>query len=721
MKLKFRFFIYHLSKVFAFSLLTVCCLLLTAFPAFSEVTRQKTPKTVKMDFKDVELPVFVRLVSEVTGKNFLIDEKLTGKVTVISPKEVSVDELYQLLISVLQFKGFTAVPSGNIIQIIPLSDAKQGWTEVITEEEKGEGFVTRLIPLNYLSANDGVKVVSPFISRNGIINAYTPTNTIILTDTARNVEKLVSLLSSLDKESLPGKIDFKDVELPVFIRFVSNITGKNFAFDEKVGGKVTVISPKEISQEELYELFLSVLQFKGFTAIPSDNLIQIIPLSDAKQSWTPVLTEEGKGEGFVTRLIPLEFLNANEAVRLVTPLISKNGVINAYTQTNTIILTDTAKNVERLVSLFSSLDREGLPRKGKINVYSLENAEAEEISKTLTNLFARQPAAQPGGMPGGPPTTQISVTADRFTNSLIITADIDDYDSVKEVIKKLDIRRRQVYVEAAIMEISLSKMKELGIEFRAITPTDSAGNISQSTTGFGGTNFGGIGAAVSGPEALASLSGMAAGVVQGTFKFGSKEYLNVGALVRALQTEGDVNVLSTPHLLTTDNQRAEIVVGENVPFITGQSQTTGGTILQSIERKDIGITLRLTPRVSEGEFVKLDIYQEISSLTEAAAFNVNTVGPLVNKRYASTTVVAKDGETIAIGGLLRDNETKISKKVPLLGDIPLLGFLFRYQKRQIDKTNLLIFITPTIVKESTLTDITDKKKKEMETAKDKKP
>lgn len=716
MKLKFRFFIYHLSKVFAFSLFTVCWLLLTAFPAFSEVARQKTPKTVKMDFKDIELPVFIRLVSEVTGKNFLIDEKLTGKVTVISPKEVSVDELYQLLISVLQFKGFTAVPSGNIIQIIPLSDAKQGWTEVITEEEKGEGFVTRLIPLNYLSANDGVKVASPFISRNGIINAYTPTNTIILTDTARNVEKLVSLLSSLDKESLPGKIDFKDVELPVFIRFVSNITGKNFAFDEKVGGKVTVISPKEISQEELYELFLSVLQFKGFTAIPSDNLIQIIPLSDAKQSWTPVLTEEGKGEGFVTRLIPLEFLNANEAVRLVTPLISKNGVINAYTQTNTIILTDTAKNVERLVSLFSSLDREGLPRKGKINVYPLENAEAEEISKTLTNLFARQPAAQPGGMPGGPPTTQISVTADRFTNSLIITADIDDYDSVKEVIKKLDIRRRQVYVEAAIMEISLSKMKELGIEFRA---TDTI--QSDTITPFGGTNFGGMGAAVTGPAGLAELSGMAAGVTKGSFTFRGVEYLNVGALVRALQTEGDVNVLSTPHLLTTDNQRAEIVVGENVPFITGQSQTTGGNILTSIERKDIGITMRLTPRVSEGEFVKLDIYQEISSLTETAAFDVNKVGPVVNKRYASTTVVAKDGETIAIGGLLRDNEIKISKKVPLLGDIPLLGFLFRYQKRQIDKTNLLIFITPTIVKESTLTDITDKKKKEMETAKDKKP
>ncbi|HLB05881.1 MAG TPA: secretin N-terminal domain-containing protein, partial [Thermodesulfobacteriota bacterium] len=505
------------------------------------------------------------------------------------------------------------------------------------------------------------------------------------------------------------KVDFKEVELPVFIRLVSDVTGKNFTFDEKVTGKVTVISPKEVSVDELYQLFLSVLQFKGYAAVPTDNLIQIIPLSDAKQNWTQVLTEEGKGEGFVTRLIPLNFLNANEGMRVLASLISKNGAINTYTPTNTIILTDSAMNVERLVSLLSSLDKEPPPGKGKINVYSLENADAEEIAKTLTNLFSKQPpaGAQPGGGAGlsGP----VNVTADKSTNSLIITAAPEDYDSVKGVIEKLDLRRRQVYVEAAIMEISLSKMRELGVEFRAVDLPKEG-----SVTPFGGTNFGGIGAAVSGPAGLAELSGMAAGVVKGTFTFRGTEYLNVGALVRALQTEGDVNVLSTPHLLTTDNQKAEIVVGENVPFVTGQSQTSGGNVLTSIERKDIGITLRLTPRVSEGAFVKLDLYQEISSLTESATFDVNKVGPVVNKRYASTTVVAKDGETIAIGGLLRDNETKIVRKVPILGDIPILGWLFRYKRTQVDKTNLLIFITPTIVKETTLSDITDKKKEELD-------
>lgn len=527
----------------------------------------------------------------------------------------------------------------------------------------------------------------------------------------------LSILNAFAAEIVPSKppkavkVDFKEVDLAVFIRLVSDITGKNFTFDEKVTGKVTVISPKEVSVDELYHLFISVLQFKGYAAVPSDNVIQIIPLSDAKQNWTQVLTDEG-GEGFVTRLIPLSYLNANEGMRLLTPLISRNGVINAYLPTSTIILTDTARNTERLVSLISALDKEAPPGKGKINVYPLENAEAEEVSKTLTALFSRlQPGQQPGGGMGL--TGAVNVTADKSTNSLVITAAPEDYDSVKEVIGKLDQRRRQVYVEAAIMEISLSKMKELGVEFRAVGLPDN-----NAMTGFGGTNFGTIGSAVSGPAGLADISGMAAGVVKGTFTFRGTEYLNVGALVRALQTGGDVNVLSTPHLLTTDNQKAEIVVGENVPFVTGQSQTAGGNVLTSIERKDIGITLRLTPRVSEGEFVKLDIYQEISSLSDSVVFDPNKVGPVVNKRYASTTVVAKDGETIAIGGLLRDNMSKIERKVPILGDIPLLGWLFRYRRTQIEKTNLLIFITPTIVKGNNMNEITARKKDEMDKTKE---
>ena len=515
------------------------------------------------------------------------------------------------------------------------------------------------------------------------------------------------------------KVDFKEVELPVFIRLVSDVTGKNFIFDEKITGKVTVITPEAVSVDGLYQLFLSILQFKGYAAVPTDNnLIQIIPLSEAKQNWTKVLSDEN-GQGFVTRLISLTYLNANEGIRILTPLVSKNGVISADLQTNTIILTDSAKNVERLASVLSTLDKEPPRGKGEINVYPLENAEAEEVAKTLMALFSKPLPAQSGQSPGQSPgqsvtlTGPVNVTADKATNSLVIVAAPEDYDAVKAVIRQLDIRRRQVYVEAAIIEISLSKLKQLGIEFRSVeNPTNG------SVTPFGGTNFGSIGSAVSGPATLANLTGLAAGVAKGFFTFGGTEYLNVGALVTALQTEEGVNILSTPHLLTTDNQKAEIVVGENVPFISAQSQTTGGNVLTNIDRKDVGITLRLTPRVSEGDFVKLDIYQEISALTDQAGFNVNTVGPVITKRYASTTVVAKDGETIAIGGLIKNNVDTVHDQIPILGDIPYLGRLFQYDKKTVDKTNLLIFITATIVKDTTLGEITERKKKEMERSKD---
>jgi general secretion pathway protein D len=593
-----------------------------------------------VDFKEVDLPVFIRLVSDVTGKNFIFDEKITGKVTVITPEAVSVDGLYQLFLSVLQFKGYAAVPTdNNLIQIIPLSEAKQNWTEVLSDEN-GKGFVTRLISLTYLNANDGIRVLTPLVSKNGVISADFQTNTIILTDSAKNVERLASVLSSLDKEPPRGKGEI-------------NVYPLENAEAEGVAGSLTTLLAKQ----------------------------------PPPQPGQPPSLRVG----------------------LTSPI-----TVTADKMRNALIIVAAPEDYAAIKEVIGKLDVKRR-QEGKVNVYPLENAEAEEVAKTLTALFSKPPPAQPGQLPGLSVTLNgpVNVTADKATNSLVIVAAPEDYDAVKAVIRQLDIRRRQVYVEAAIIEISLSKLKQLGIEFRSVeNPTNG------SVTPFGGTNFGSIGSAVSGPATLANLTGLAAGVAKGFFTFGGTEYLNVAALVTALQTEEGVNILSTPHLLTTDNQKAEIVVGENVPFISAQSQTTGGNVLTNIDRKDVGITLRLTPRVSEGEFVKLDIYQEISALTDQAGFNVNTVGPVITKRYASTTVVAKDGETIAIGGLIKNNVDTVHDQVPILGDIPYLGRLFQYDKKTVDKTNLLIFITATIVKDTTLGEITERKKKEMERSKD---
>ena len=527
----------------------------------------------------------------------------------------------------------------NLIQIIPLSEAKQNWTEVLSDE-KGQGFVTRLISLTYLNAIDGMRVLTPLVSKNGVIGADFQTNTIILTDSAQNVERLASVLSSLDKEPPRGK------------------------------GEINVYPLENADAEEV-----------------AKNLTTLFAKQPPPQPGQPPSLRVG----------------------LTSPV-----TVTSDKMRNALIIVAAPEDYAAIKEVIGKLDVKRR-QEGKVNVYPLENAEAEEVAKTLTALFSKPAPTQPGQLPGLSVTLAgpVNVTADKATNSLVIVAAPEDYDAVKAVIRQLDIRRRQVYVEAAIIEISLSKLKQLGIEFRSVeNPTNG------SVTPFGGTNFGSIGSAVSGPASLANLTGLAAGVAKGFFTFGGTEYLNVAALVTALQTEEGVNILSTPHLLTTDNQKAEIVVGENVPFISAQSQTTGGNVLTNIDRKDVGITLRLTPRVSEGDFVKLDIYQEISALTDQAGFNVNTVGPVITKRYASTTVVAKDGETIAIGGLIKNNVDTVHDQVPILGDIPYLGRLFQYDKKTVDKTNLLIFITATIVKDTTLGEITERKKKEMERSKD---
>jgi general secretion pathway protein D len=288
---------------------------------------------------------------------------------------------------------------------------------------------------------------------------------------------------------------------------------------------------------------------------------------------------------------------------------------------------------------------------------------------------------------------------------------------MKDVIQKLDIRRRQVYVEVAIIEMSLSKMRDLGFELQAPVQTSSLSENATKVSTVGGTNFGNIGNVIAnGPAALAQMSGLAVGAIKGTFTFQGKQYLSVGALLHALQTDGNVNVLSTPNLLTMDNQKAEIMVGQNVPFITGQTQnavTGSQTLFNTVNRQDVGIKLSLTPQIASDDNVRLEVNQEISDVI--ASTLTNLAGPTTSKRSASTTVVVKDRQTMVIGGLIRDNVTSSESKVPFLGDIPILGWLFKSKTTSIDKTNLMIFITPYIIKnENEAGDLTRQKNDDLE-------
>jgi general secretion pathway protein D len=499
-------------------------------------------------------------------------------------------------------------------------------------------------------------------------------------------------------------LNFTNIDISALIKVMSELTRRNFILDDKVAGKITIMTPTKMSPDEAYQVFLSALEIKGFTAVEEGTVTRIIPAATARQSALKVI-EDGdiQGEGFVTKLIRLKFINPQEIVGTISPLISRDGSLIAYPNTNSIIITDSVYNIKKIESLVRAIDVVAPEGKGKINVYYLKNANADDISKLLSALVSRLPVPPGAGAPrpGGPATIlegAVHISADKSTNSLIIVASPGDFELVKGVIQKLDIRRRQVYVETAIIEMSLAKQRELGFEMQV--PINQSSFDAGKATAVGGTNFGNIGpAVVGGPAALASMNGLAVGAVKGTFTFKGIQYLSIGALLRALETDTDVNVLSTPNILTTDNQKAEIMVGQNVPFITGQTQnavTGSGTLFNSIQRQDVGIKLSLTPQITSDDNVRLEVNQEISDVI--ASTSTSLAGPTTSKRSASTTVVVKDRETMVIGGLIRDNVTSSTMKVPLLGDIPILGWLFKYKTSTIEKTNLMIFITPTIIR-----------------------
>lgn len=404
-------------------------------------------------------------------------------------------------------------------------------------------------------------------------------------------------------------LDFNNVDIPVFVKFVSEIIGKNFIIDERVRGKVTIFSPAKISVEKVYDVFLSVLALKGLAALDSGGMIQILPLTD-------------------------------------------------------------------------------VPPERDINVYYLENANAEDTAKLLTSLVTRSAIPAVAGRPGvrtpGEFEGVVQIIPDKATNALLITATRGDFDMIKTVIKKLDVPRRQVFVEAVIMEVSQDRLRELGTELGAVGGYQ---NDNRTFTGIGGFN--------QSPSDLGALANL--GSLSGLDL--SLSTVNVQVLLKALQSSSDVNVLSTPQILTTNNQKAKIVVAQNVPFVTGTSQTPGAVTQRQIQRQDVGVTLELTPEILEGDRVHMDVRQEISNLADTPQPVLLELGPTTNKREATTSVIVNNNQTVVIGGLMRDDVTKVERKIPLLGDIPLLGWLFKFQSKRAVKANLLIFLTPHVVRE----------------------
>jgi len=587
---------------------------------------QRGGERISIDFHDADILAVIKFISELTGKNFVVDSKVKGKVTVISPTKITIEEAYRMFESILEVEGYTTVPAGKAIKIIPAREAKEKGIEAITPKRGSslneDRIITRIIHLKFIDADSLLTVIKPLVSKDSSLVSYAYTNDIILTDVASNIKKILTIIQELDIEGFQEELSVVSLEY--------------------ADAKTLATELKTIFEE----------QAKAPTVTPTRR---------PRPSPAPAVGKR------IIKIIPDE-------------------------RTNSIVLVANADDTATIKKVIHDLDVPAPKGKGKINVYYLRNADAEEMSKVLTEITSKvKPSKEPKA--GVEFAGEVIITPDKSTNSLVITASPQDYEVLRGVIEKLDIRRLQVFVEGLIMEISMDKARELGIEFQFSGVEYDRSFRDATMKPFGGTSFGDINQARTNPF---DLTGLILGAADGTISFGGNTFLNIASLIRALQTDSDVNILSTPHLLTMDNQEAEIVVARNVPFKVRTTSTASGFPVEEIERKDVGLTLRITPQISEGDFVRLEIYQEISHVLETPIAGATDL--VTSKRSAKTTVVVKDHQPIVLGGLISDSVDESIKKVPFLGEIPLMGNLFKVSKHTGGKNNLLLVITPHIIR-----------------------
>jgi len=565
-------------------------------------------------------------------------------------------------------------------------------------------------------------------------------------------------------------IDFNDVDINLFIKYISELTGKNFIVDRSVKGNVTIISPTKMSETDAYKVFESVLEVHGFTTIPAGTVIKIVPAVQARSKSIETIFDgnaRSPEDRVVTQIIPLAHTNADDLKKILSPLVSKTSVLISHAQSGMLIITDVQSNITRLLeiieavdvpsigeetviiplihadattiaksikelfvqravkgtqtqtvkvipyertnslivfapqshidkiqNLLKELDREVPRGEGKIRVYYLQHANAEEMVKVLTSLPGdtkttsnKNTAAKTAPLL----SSDVKVMADVETNALIITAPREEYLVLEDVIKKLDIPRRMVYMEALIMEVQVTKDFSLGIQY------GGSGNFADET----GTLVGGFSGNESDPyniltgiasDETSLASGFTLGVLKQGVEIGGVYFPNLGAVINAYKDDEDINIIATPQILTTDNKEASIKVGENVPYITSENTTTAQQDYTNYEYKDVATTLTITPQINQADVVRLDIGVEVIKLKD-----LNDGNPTTFTRTADTTVVVHNEETIVLGGMIGEDTSSGEYKVPLLGDIPILGWLFKTRTESETKTNLFIFITPHIV------------------------
>ncbi|ANB01652.1 type II secretion system secretin GspD [Ectothiorhodospira sp. BSL-9] len=564
-------------------------------------------------------------------------------------------------------------------------------------------------------------------------------------------------LLALAGDHSEATLNFRDVDINAVIDYVSEETGTNFIVDPRVRGRVTLVSGRPVDRSELYDIFLSVLRVHGFAAIESDGVVRLIPDAIAKQGEVPTISgpREARGGDYVTRVITVNHVDAAQLVPILRPLVPQSGHLAASPESNTLVVSDTASNVNRLVEIIGRIDQES---REDMEVIPLEHASATEVARIVTTMESaegrQRSSAQVrviadertnsillGGEPkrrvairavishldipveggntqvvylryanaadvadvlsglagsflsggGADQAPSIHVHSHESTNAVVINAPPDIIRDMRAVIRQLDVRRAQVLVEAVIAEVSTERARELGVQWA----------VGSERDGIGILNFQG---------ASPSLIGLAGGVQSGDLSnvnFGSGLALGgigysgrttIAALINALASDSASNILSTPSLLTMDNEEAEIIVGQNVPFRSGRAIEQSGQAFDTIQRQDVGVKLMVKPQINEGNAVKLQIEQEVSQVAPTVA-SLDAADLITNTRSLRTSVMVDDGDMVVLGGLIDDVLVQSESKVPGLGSIPGLGRLFRYESSRKEKRNLMVFLRPVIVRD----------------------
>ena len=574
---------------------------------------------ITFNLKDADIETVIATVSEFTGKNFIIDPRVKGKVTIISSRPMDRDEVYQAFLSLLEVHSFAAVHSGNVIKIVPDVNAKQSNTPVVEHSSglSGDEMVTQVIEITNVSAAQLVPILRPLIPQQGHLAAYAPTNVLIVSDRADNVRRLIRIINRID------------------------------------------------------------------VATASD--IEVFPLKHAS----------------ATELVRiLETLRRQEKRAEPKGGIGDGPVLVADERTNSILISGDKADRLSIRAIVSHLDTP-LETTGNTHVVYLHYAQAEDLVPVLTGLGETlEQEKKGGGKAAAAPVNrlQLNIQAHESTNALVITAAPDLFRNLERVIRQLDVRRAQVLVEAVIAEVSNNRIAELGVQW--LFDGRPGGDGPVGGTNFGSSNIVGVASSI----AAGQVPSISPGVFAGLGQFDS-DNVNFAALVNALEGDGTSNVLSKPTIVTLDNEEAEIVVGQEVPFVTGSFSSTGtGSTptnpFQTIQRENVGVTLKVKPQINEGDAIQLEIEQKSDSL---AASSVSAADLITNTRSIRTSVLVDDGGAIVLGGLVTDDLRETEQKVPGLGDIPLLGALFRYRQTTKDKTNLMVFLRPKILRDAAMT------------------